>query len=262
MRNLLYYIIRVLEKIHPFKPLIRRLLFEYSYRRNREEILAVHNKNIEQGHIVQISIKDKKIKKEAEDFCKISFGFIIKLQGIKIYSLPIAIILLPDTIDGYLKLIGPKSRNMIRKAEKSGYVSGRFIWNENLEDIYEIHTSSKSRQGRKMDKNYRLYPKPIDGVDTEDYKLLHIGVFYDDKVVAYIELAVFGNFATTRRILGRKEDLKYGVMNLLFKEAVNYGIRENAFSVLNYLTMEKQKTNNLSAFKSRVGFREYTIQGF
>jgi len=51
-------------------------------------------------------------------------------------------------------------------------------------------------------------------------------------------------------------------MNLLFKEVINYGITERAFKTLNYLTMENYKTNSLSAFKYRVGFREFTIQKF
>ncbi len=262
MRNLIDYIIRVLEKIPLFKPLIRRLLFEYSFRKNKQEILSTHDENIKNGHLIRIAIKNIEVEKQFISNFKNVFDFIIKLKGLQIYSKPIAIIQLPETIDGYLKLIGPKSRNMIRKAEKNGYVGRSFIWNENLEDIYKIHISSKTRQGRQMDKKYRQYPEPINKVDMEDYKLKHIGVFHSDKVVAYIELSIYGSFAATKRILGRKEDLKFGVMNLLIKEAIKYGIRENAFSVLNYLTMEKQKTNSLSAFKSHIGFREYTLQKY
>ncbi|MCK4407955.1 MAG: hypothetical protein KAV44_09785 [Bacteroidales bacterium] len=262
MRKLIEYIIRVIEKVPLFKSLIRRFLFEYSFRKNKQEIISLHNENINNGRLIRISIKDKKIKNRLINIFKISFGFIIKLQGLEIYSKPAAIILLPETIDDYLKFIGPKSRNMIRKAGKSGYVTKSFIWNENLEDIFLIHTSSKIRQGRQMDKNYRQYPRPFDSIDTEDFKIKHIGVFHNDRVVAYIELSVYGNFAMTRRILGKKEDLKFGVMNLLFKEVINYGITERAFKILNYLTMENYKTNNLSAFKYRVGFREFTIQQF
>jgi hypothetical protein len=222
--------------------------------------MALHDDNIKNGRLMQIDIKDGNVKKQFLRIFKNSFGLIIKLKDHKIYSSPAAIILLPKTIEEYLKFIGPKSRNMIRKAEKSGYVPGNFIWNDCLDDIYAINTSSKTRQGRQMDKNYRDYPKPIDEVDTREYKLKHIGVFRNGKVMAYIELAIYGNFATTRRILGNMEDLKFGVMNLLFKEVVNYGITDNAFRVLNYLTMENQKTNSLSAFKYRVGFREFTVQ--
>jgi len=145
MRKVIEYIIRVIEIVPWFKSLIRRFLFKYSFRKNKQEIISIHNENIKNGRLIRISIKNKNIKKRLMDIFKNSFGFIIKLQRLEIYSKSTAIILLPETINEYLKLIGTKSRNMIRKAEKSGYVARSFIWNENLDDIFLIHTSSKIR---------------------------------------------------------------------------------------------------------------------
>jgi hypothetical protein len=128
--------------------MIGRLLSEYSFRKRKQEILALHKENIKNGHLIQIEIKNVNVKKQFVGIFKNSFGFIIKFMERKIYSSPAAIILLPNTIEDYLKIIGPKLRKMIRKAEKSGYVPESFIWNDCLDDIYAIHTSSKTRQGK------------------------------------------------------------------------------------------------------------------
>lgn len=80
----------------------------------------------------------------------------------------------------------------------------------------------------------------------------------EEKLVGYVELYIYGNFAMTNRILGHKEYLKFGVMNLIVKKCVEYGI-ENSIEYINYLTMQNRKNNSLSAFKYRVGFREYSL---
>jgi hypothetical protein len=60
------------------------------------------------------------------------------------------------------------------------------------------------------------------------------------------------------RILGHKEHLKYGIMNLMIKKSVELLIEED-IAYLNYLSMQNRKNNSLSAFKNRVGFREYSL---
>ena len=109
-----------------------------------------------------------------------------------------------------------------------------------------------------MDSAYIEYPKRVENSDIEDFKIRHIGAFIEEQLVGYIELYIYGNFAMTNRILGHKEYLKFGVMNLMIKQAVEYAI-EDKIEYINYLTMQNRKSNSLSAFKYRVGFREYSL---
>ena len=147
---------------------------------------------------------------------------------------------------------------MNKKAEKNGIDCKIIEWNNYLEDIYKINTSSQVRQGREMDKVYLEYPKKVTNEDIEDFKIRYIGAFKDNILVGYIELYIYGNFAMTNRILGHRDYLKYGVMNLMIKKCVEYGI-DNKMEYINYLSMLNKRNNSLSAFKYRVGFREYSL---
>lgn len=217
-----------------------------------------HRENIMEKKIVEIQCNNKERYDLLKSMVKESFGGFFKIDKYRFYFYPIAIIRIPKSIDIYLKEIGAKSRNMNKKAEKNGIYCKVFNWNEKLDEIFEINTSSLNRQGREMDKSYREYPKEIVYPNEDDYNIVHIGAFVEEKLVGYIELYIYGNFTMTNRILGHKEYLKYGVMNLMVKKCVEYAI-ENKIKYINYLTMQNRKNNSLSAFKYRVGFREYSL---
>ena len=104
-----------------------------------------------------------------------------------------------------------------------------------------------------MDKNYLEYPKQIDYFGEGDFKIVHIGAYdlMNQKLVGYVELYIYGNFAMVNRILGHKQYLKLGIMNLIIKKCVEYAI-ENKIEYINYLAMQNKKNNSLSAFKYRV----------
>jgi hypothetical protein len=245
---------KLLIKITP-KPLVN-LAIKYKYKKYNIEI---HKKNIENNNIVYIKCNNKKKYKFLKNILFKSFGGIIKVKPYVFYFHPAAIIKIPKSIDIYLKDIGAKSRNMNKKAEKNNIYCKTFNWNEKLDDIFEINTSSEIRQGREMDLSYKIYPKKVNyPKNEEDFNIVHIGAFYGERLVGYVELYIYGNFAMVNRILGHKDFLKYGIMNLLMKHCVEYGINNN-IKYINYLTMQNRKNNSLSAFKYRVGFREYSI---
>src|SRR5208337_3108174 len=68
---------------------------------------------------------------------------------------PLALLRIPSTHGEYLKEIGPKTRNMIRKAEQKGYEFKEFNWNDHLDEIYEINISKDARQSESMRGWYR-----------------------------------------------------------------------------------------------------------
>jgi len=224
----------------------------------RTRNIEIHKQNIQLGNLVEVKCLNNQRYNNLKKIVKKSFGALIDIDIYTLYFYPIAVIKIPKNIDIYLKLIGAKSRNMNKKAEKNGIDCKVIEWNNYLEDIYKINTSSQVRQGREMDKVYLEYPKKVTNEDIEDFKIRYIGAFKDNILVGYIELYIYGNFAMTNRILGHRDYLKYGVMNLMIKKCVEYGI-DNKIEYINYLSMLNKRNNSLSAFKYRVGFREYSL---
>jgi hypothetical protein len=236
------------------KPIVT-LIVKQKYKTHN---IAIHKENIKENKLVSVECKNQDKYNFLKSTLKKSFGGVIKIDKYSFYFHPIAIIEKPKTIEEYLQHIGAKSRNMNKKAEKNGIACDIFEWNERLEEIFEINTSSMYRQGRQMDKSYQQFPQKIEIKDKEDFKIRHIGAFKEDKLIGYIELYIYGNFAMTNRILGHKEFLKYGVMNLMIKKCVEFMIEQD-IKYLNYLTMQNRQNSSLSAFKYRVGFREYSL---
>ena len=230
---------KLLNKILP--KFIITILVKQKYKKYNQNI---HKQNIKDNKIVNIDCTNNEKYNFLKKTLYKSFGGIIKVQEFHFYFYPVAIIEIPKNIDQYLKSIGAKSRNMNKKAEKNGISCRIFDWNSKLDDIYEINTSSLIRQGREMDKSYQQYPIKTVYPDEKDFSIVHIGAFIEDKLIGYIELYIYGNFAMTNRILGHKEYLRYGVMNLMIKECVDYGIKNN-FEYLNYLAMPNRKNNSL-----------------
>lgn len=244
---------KLLNKILPF--FLIKLLVKIKY---KKENTLIHNDNIKNKKVIEIKCKNVVKYNKLKIMLNKSFNGILSVGKYKIYFNPIAIINIPKKMDIYLKDIGAKSRNMNKKAEKNNITSKTFNWNDKLDDIFEINTSSLNRQGRVMDKSYTNYPEEIKFSKQDDFSIVWIGAFTDVKLIGYIELYNYGNFAMTNRILGHKDYLKFGVMNLMIKECVQYGI-DNNIEYINYLTMQNRKSSSLSAFKNRVGFREYSL---
>ena len=242
-----------------FKKIVPSFLVKFLIKQKYKSYnLSVHQQNIDKNQIVTVKCKNKNRYLFLQQTLKKSFGGILKIEKYSFYFHPVAIIKVPDTLDKYLKHIGAKSRNMNKKAQKNGIVCSEFKWNDKLDDIYEINTSSSIRQGREMDNTYKEYPKKMETFKEEDFKITHIGAFKDNRLVGYVELYIYGNFAMTNRILGHKEFLKFGVMNLMMQRCVEYAIEQD-IEYINYLTMQNRANNSLSAFKYRVGFREFSL---
>ncbi len=174
---------------------------------------------------------------------------------------PLAILELPSTHEDYLDLIGPKSRNMIRKAARSGYMFRRFEWNDRLDDIYQINTSMTARQGRPMTDTYTRRPEDR-AYDQSDYSRSHqirnYGGFKGGHLVAYCCLHFCGDLAIINQILGHGDHLPFGVMNGLVDFMVQDCLRETSAKYVNYLTM-RSATSGLSSFKKHVGFRDRVV---
>jgi hypothetical protein len=168
-----------------------------------------------------------------------------------------AIIEFPKTIDEYFQFIGCKSRNMIRKAQKTGFIVKKITnYNEFIDDIYEINTSKEIRQSNKMSSNYINKPnKQLDYIsDNKYFNLIRYGCFKDNKLVAYCYPYICNNTILINQILGHGDYQKYGIMNLLI-----YKICEDMivnFKNIKYWWYINWFSGNksLQSFKKSMGF--------
>ena len=158
--------------------------------------------------------------------------------------------------EGKSQQIGPKGRNMLRKAAKNGYRVQAIDYDEHREQIFAINISKSERQGRAMDKAYLQYPEkrsgPLRQLGIEYHSF---GCFGADGVLrAYLNFYRFGNVFRIDKVLGHGAHLTYGIMNLLFAQSAIFLAEQYPHSYLNYLTM-----NTIGDFKARLGFAPYNV---
>ena len=165
---------------------------------------------------------------------------------------------IPASVDEYLKSIGDKSRNMIRKARKLGY-EFRNIAPETLgQDIYDIRTADPMRQGRPIPEyfhtnppQYVLAPSPV-GCEIHTEKF--IGIFLGDRLVSYITVFLFGELAQVNHILCHKAHATNGVMNLNVLHMVDELItRHPHVKAVNYMYIAGHDSG-IDTFRRSVGF--------
>lgn len=171
-----------------------------------------------------------------------------------------AMLRIPQSQANYLERIGDKARNMIRKAQRQGYVYSKVDPNDYLDDVLEIRTSDPVRQGKPIPDYYKVRPtQMIDepfcngcNLHGEDF----YGVFKDGKLVAYTTIFFYGELGQVNHILGHVDHLQDGVMNLLISEMVREVIAHRPWvRAINYLYPHASKTNTgIGLFKRSIGF--------
>lgn len=167
--------------------------------------------------------------------------------------------MLPVTSDAeYLANVGAKTRNMLRKCERNGYVFDEFAHNDHLDSMHSVNTSLPFRQGKMMTSSYVERPTPVATVEEcLRHRRVWIGGFRDGELRAYCQLVVCGQLAIVNRIIGHGDSLKDGVMNGLVRSLVNWCDLESEALWINYLTMSG--SGSLTAFKRHVGFRPMEV---
>ena len=178
------------------------------------------------------------------------------LLHLRVPAIALAMLSLSSNYDDYLKRIGAKSRNMLRKAERTGYRYGPVVWNDRLDEIHEINLSKPERGGIPMTEEYRAFPprlkpEPIRGCLSHNFECY--GCFREERLVAYCAVHYCGDLAVIRNILGHAAHLPNGVMNGLVGYMARAGAMRGTAKYLNYLTLHS-RTRELDGFKRRVGF--------
>jgi hypothetical protein len=169
----------------------------------------------------------------------------------------LALLRIPDVHEEYLKAVGAKTRNMIRKSEKQGYEVREFTWNEYLDDIFDINTSKEIRTAGAM---YGWYTQPVQPryhtLEEQRYRKYY-GVFKEERLWAYLNIILCGDFGFFKHFIGHADHLTYGIMNALISSTVRKYIGHSHVKWLSYGTLTDGKLGSGESFRRHAGFEGY-----
>lgn len=173
-------------------------------------------------------------------------------------SVGIALVDLRDFTDrsDYLSSVSRKDQGAYhgRRALRRGFTFQEIDQNNYIEDIHAINTSIAERQGRPMDPAYFLKPSSYE--KKPHFRYFGI-VNVEGVLVAYCNIATYGNFAATDRLLGYKNN--DGIMYLLLMEIICRLIDDSQVQYFMYDTFLGAQ-EGLRNFKRRLGFQPYRVR--
>jgi hypothetical protein len=158
--------------------------------------------------------------------------------------------------DEWLTLIGKKTRNMVRKAEKSGVKTDIVEPSERLaEGIWRIYNETPIRQERAF---------PHFGIPIEHVKAMvkaepgatFIGASLGDELIGFIQIVYGGSTAVIQQILSLQKHSDKAVNNALIAKAVQVCADRNVEWLMygrigNHPSLDRFKENN--------GFKEFVF---
>ncbi len=207
----------------------------------------------------------KSTSKSLENY-KRTYSYFTKLHRLKLFrnkTLGVALIDLNDYEDfeAYYKKVNGKNSAAYyaRKATRGGDVFDIIDRNDFIDDIYEINTSAKERQGKAMSESYL---KKVDSyTDEENYQ--YFGVLNSDgKLLSYCNVGFYGEFAIVVTLLGHKNFLNDGVMYLMMLELNKLMFnkyREKGYKYIMYDTFFGA-SEGLKKFKEKLGYKPYKVK--
>jgi hypothetical protein len=151
--------------------------------------------------------------------------------------------------DEWLKRVGKKTRNMIRKAEKSGIRTEIAEPNEKLaHGIWKIYNETPIRQER----GFPHYGTPLKTVMRDvlsPRNCTYVGAYFQDELVGFIHLVHGNNITIISQILSMQKHWGKSVNNALVAKAVEVcaskGIRWLMYGRIgNHPTLDNFKQNN------------------
>lgn len=154
------------------------------------------------------------------------------------------------------KQVDPKTRNMIRKAEKKGVEVREAEFDEHFIDgMTKIFNESPTRQGRP----FWHYGKSRETVRQEFSRYLFredlIGAYYDGELIGFIMLANAGKYGDITQIIASLNHRDKSPMNALVAKAVSLCEKKQ----LPYLVYASWLTTSLGDFKRHNGFQRFDL---
>jgi hypothetical protein len=160
------------------------------------------------------------------------------------------------TIGAWLSVVGKKTRNMVRRAEKNCVrVSVVELTPKLSEGIWKIYNETPIRQGR-------AFPHYGESLKSVTYnmalakKTTFIGAFLDDELVGFIQIIYGDNIAIISQILSLQRHWDKALNNALIAKAVEV-CADNGSRWLMYGRIGNHPS--LDKFKESNGFKKYPI---
>lgn len=154
------------------------------------------------------------------------------------------------------KSIGKKTRNMIRKAEKSGIKTEVVEPSEKLaEGIWKIYNETPIRQER----GFPHYGRPLEDVKEDilsSKNCTYIGAYFQDELTGFLHLAHGNNVVRISKILSFQKHLDKAVNNALVAKAVEV-CGDRHVQWITYGRMGNHPT--LDNFKENNGFAKFKL---
>jgi hypothetical protein len=160
------------------------------------------------------------------------------------------------SFDDWWKNIGKKTRNMIRKAEKSGVKTETVEPNQKLaEGIWKIYNETPIRQERAFP-HYGASLQTVTRSVLSAQNSTFIGAFFQNELAGFIQLVHGDDITIISQILSLQKFWDKAVNNALLAEAIelcaNRGIRWLMYGRMgNHPSLDKFKQNN--------GFTSYSL---
>lgn len=160
------------------------------------------------------------------------------------------------TYGDWLEQIGKKTRNMVRKAEKSGVKTEVVENNDKLvEGVWKIYNETPIRQGRAF---------PHFGKSIQSVKLIvnagtnftYIGAFLQDEMIGFLQLVVGEGIAIISQILSLQRHSDKAVNNALVAKAVEVCAEKKCGWIM-YGRMGNHPS--LDNFKQNNGFAKFSL---
>ena len=124
--------------------------------------------------------------------------------------------------DNWLQTAGKKTRNMIRKAEKSGIKTEVTELNEQIvKGIWNIYNETPIRQGRAFT-HYGLTLQEVDGNSHAAKNCTWIASYLEEEVVGFIQLMHGDNIAVIAQILSLQKYWDRAINNALVAKTVEF----------------------------------------
>ena len=163
------------------------------------------------------------------------------------------------TYDSWWKKIGKKTRNMVRKSQKSGIITK--ISSPNLalaKGICKIYNETPIRQNR-------IFPHYGTGLKKVERNLLSsndhvfIGSYYENELVGFVDLIIGENITIISQILSLKKYWNKAINNSLIAKTVEVCLNHNR----NWLMYGRMGNHpSLDRFKSNIGFERLNLNRY
>ena len=158
--------------------------------------------------------------------------------------------------DEWWKNIGKKTRNMVRKAEKSGITTNVAEPNEKLaEGIWKIYNETPIRQERAFP-HYGVSLQAVTRSTLSAQDCTFIGAFFQDELAGFIQLVHGDKIAIISQILSLQKHSDKAVNNALVAKAVEVC----ATKKIGWLMYGRMGNHpSLDKFKQNNGFTKFSL---